>query len=542
MDKAWQFGGYDEDALSGVHINPSHRPKELARLRTKRILQLIRRLMSLVSRRPSLHFSASLSFFIIMTRTELVGVLREIETDPLADADTPESESEQFAYQIGQFMAHRLFAEEPDEIGFTQNSTQNFSRDDANLRYKLWAKELALVHLEARDELTEDQLPAEASELADSIRRLQILLHAPIDSVEAADMCDEMWDQYTVRSNRDEPLPNPHDGELKAVFFYMILILKWIRQDFYAREVSEPSSNDDDDDGDNSNNDDRASDNDELPFINGRTGREWFEVAAFVNQMMTSYFGESFEEQQQQRDDPQLKTLRTIFTTVVDLAEDSFGRHPRHRNIHLFHELRRLAVDWRRPVSDAPRFAIMEQRRLEEILAHAVWVMHPLFDQYLDLARQGRASGAWRLDLQWIERLRDELMDRRPLDEDEDGEGNGEENGEVWATIDRYLDATEWLLRQLWQGDILDAVPILTRQRLMTLQRIQEAWERGERGPQHPRLLRPDCRQLDDIHRRLITALREIYVRDDQYDDNEEEEVRAAGRERNEVDQEDRDG
>lgn len=406
--------------------------------------------------------------------------------------------------------------------------TRPWEPDERFLHHEIWAKEIALVYLEARDELSDVGLPVDHSELGDSVRRLQIILSSDAGGSTALEEARTLWDQYTVLSNRDEALPRLVEGDLKAVFFHLITILDIVRDILdWPLDNGNGSDNDqdddelDDDDGrddqdENSDDNDQyhggGSDDDIATLIYGRRADEWSHDSRRARALIRDHFGETFEEQEQHAGNSTLNALRNIFESSADLAVDGLGTGSRHQYIHSLHELQRLQVDWRRPIPDTRRLTDPEeQNEMERILNDAVNVFRPIFSPYSDLVRTGRISGAWRMDLRWARELHQNLAGRRALSADEDQV--------IHDYLDAFLSTTCILLSDMDRDDILDRPPTDNRQRLRRLQHLQEVWREGGHEDEYPRLYGDDQRQWDDILVRLITALRQIYERDDAADD-----------------------
>lgn len=186
--------------------------------------------LDLLARNPRPRFSASYSTYFHTHLKQIREQLYAIDQiDKAAFCNSgPDSE---FAYQMATFLTYRLLEIDKDELALLADS-----RDaPEGLTRRIWAQEMALVYSEARDEASPHALPLDFSELDDSVRRLQILMHDRGRTVTRGE-CDELWNEYTKISRGGKLVPDVNRGRLTPFFFHLLRSLKMERRLWFGAE------------------------------------------------------------------------------------------------------------------------------------------------------------------------------------------------------------------------------------------------------------------------------------------------------------------
>lgn len=232
--EAWRYGGYDEDLPAPDSVSQDQRPRAQTRLRAKELLRCLRELLALLSANSRNRFSASRSFYLINKSAAVARLLHEIETSGAA-AFRDSGPDTRLAYDAACFLAQRLLEEEREELEHWVSDADSRAMHVS----RMWAREIALVCLEVKDEISPSPLPADIIELGDSARRLQIIVHDHYRTTDAKDELYDLWHQYTHHGHADRILPNPGDGPLKPLFFKLLASLQYIKERWDAPVLEE---------------------------------------------------------------------------------------------------------------------------------------------------------------------------------------------------------------------------------------------------------------------------------------------------------------
>ena len=519
LSNAWQWGRYDEDLPDPDNVPEYQRQQVIARRRTKELLRRIREPLDLLLSNPRVHFSASYGNFLM---SSLVCLRREISDIGQSDADVfcnngPDS---RFGYEMGTFLVQRLLEEEEDEYDLVDPIDQ-IAQHEAE---SIWPREIALVCLEAKDQRAPNPLPAEYSDLSDSVRRLQVIIHGGSRHPTSFGEIGELWNEYTTISNGGGLVPDSGNGAIKPLFFHMILIIRRLRSSWYGGEARQAFPNSlshrfppdsprhapsfSSSSGDSSS----SSDNGSQPRrpVYGRETHAWTEDMRWMDDVQGEMFG--LQEAPGPGDGSLpldlFQEINRLLHTIVEL--ERFDRSERDMDISMLHRLERVQIGWRQAVPEPPHSDVPEQQqRFERIVAELVRALRKSFGRYerpLEVTavpeRHGRALRVWRNDEIRVEFYLTHLEQRRPLQDGEDEE--------VLDELRDALGAAWSLLRNMGRNEWFIAHTELNVVRLEMLEDTLARWEQGG-----PRLAPGDQARVEVIVRRLIPALRQRYPRGD---------------------------
>lgn len=132
--------------------------------------------------------------------------------------------------------------------------------------------------------------------------------------------------------------------------------------------------------------------------------------------------------------------------------------------------------------------------------------------------RHGREVGFWHHDRIGLDELREDLVFRRALLADE--------NGNMLHNLRQFLAVAALLLRKIWENQWLVAESLTNRWRLQMLEEAQASWE--GLGPPFPQFAAHDQERVDEILESLVAGLRQRCPRDDELAEDNAERLQDA--------------